>query len=166
MRAAPPSDETVRLSIPALLFQEGRDGLGKPLLHIDDGTVLVERQHLDFAPQNVRRFHHVSLRSGEGSHRRISNWQGVSQWVNRCRCGPRASAAHVRCSPKATVSHQNASVVKGPGCVERGRYEGIVSAMPVSRSWSTNLKRTGSLTAQTHPGASARIDLNARYPSA
>ena len=43
---------------------------------------------------------------------------------------------------------------------------GIVSATPVSRPWSTNLKRTGSLTAQTHPGASARIDLNAQYPSA
>ena len=57
-------------------------------------------------------------------------------------------------------------VVKAQAVWKGVGMRGIVSATPVSRSWSTNLKRTGSLTAQTHPGASARIDLNARYPSA
>src|SRR5438876_820400 len=67
VRATPPGDETVRLSIPALPLQEGCDGLGEPLLHIDDGAVLVERQHLDFAPQDAKRFRHVLLPARERS---------------------------------------------------------------------------------------------------
>ena len=35
----------------------------------------------------------------------------------------------------------------------------IVSETPVSRSWSADLRKIGSLTAQTLPGASAGIDL-------
>jgi hypothetical protein len=50
MRAAPPSNKIVRLSIPTLLLQEGRHNLSKPFLHINDGAVLVKRQHFDFAP--------------------------------------------------------------------------------------------------------------------
>src|SRR5712691_1913161 len=60
MRAAPPRDETVRIAVPPLLFQERRDRLGEPLLHVDKGTVLVEHQRIDFLPQDVGRFHHVS----------------------------------------------------------------------------------------------------------
>ena len=39
----------------------------------------------------------------------------------------------------------------GPACVERGLYGAIASATPVSRSWSTDLNRTGSLTAADAP---------------
>jgi hypothetical protein len=53
MRATPPGNEIIRLSIPALLFQERRHGLGKPFLHINDGAVLVKRQHFDFAPSAI-----------------------------------------------------------------------------------------------------------------
>ena len=47
-----------------------------------------------------------------------------------------------------------------------GGMSGIVSATPVSRSWSTGLNRTGSLTAPDAPWGVWGIDLNARYPSA
>jgi hypothetical protein len=39
----------------------------------------------------------------------------------------------------------------GPGCVERGSMRAIVSATSISRSWSTDLSRIGSLTTQTLP---------------
>src|SRR5262249_17166609 len=65
MRAPPPSDETVRLSIPAFPRQERRDSLSKSFLHIDDGAVLVEREYFDFALQDVGRFHRVSLQLRE-----------------------------------------------------------------------------------------------------
>jgi hypothetical protein len=58
MRAAPPGNEIVRFSIPALLLQERRHGLSKACLHIDNGAVLVERQHFNFALQNVRHITH------------------------------------------------------------------------------------------------------------
>ena len=47
MRAPPPGDEPVRLAAPALLFEQGRDRLDQPFPHVDNGTVLVERQRLD-----------------------------------------------------------------------------------------------------------------------
>src|SRR5262249_61797564 len=53
MRAAPPGDEAVRLAVPTLTLEERRDGLGQPLLHIDDGAVLVERQRLDLASEHL-----------------------------------------------------------------------------------------------------------------
>ena len=57
VRAAPPGDEAVRLAMPPFAFQEGRHGLGEPLLHVDDGPVQVERQRLDLALQHARSFH-------------------------------------------------------------------------------------------------------------
>ena len=57
-------------------------------------------------------------------------------------------------------------VAKGPGCVERGSMRAIVSATSISRSWSTDLSRIGSLTTQTLPRASAGIYLDAQHPSA
>jgi hypothetical protein len=42
----------------------------------------------------------------------------------------------------------------------------IVSATSISRSWSTDLSRIGSLTTQTLPKASAGIYLDAQHPSA
>jgi hypothetical protein len=57
--AAPPGDEAVRLAVPALAFEKGRDRLGEPLLHIDDGAVLIEGQRLDFASEDLGRFHDV-----------------------------------------------------------------------------------------------------------
>src|SRR5215472_13740596 len=51
--------------MPALPLQERRDGLREPFLHIDDGAVLVEREYFDFAPQDVGRFHRVSLQLRE-----------------------------------------------------------------------------------------------------
>src|SRR5262245_7738897 len=62
MRATPPGNEIIRLSIPALLSEEGRYGFSKSFLHINDGPVLVKRQHFDFAPKNVMHFPHGSLR--------------------------------------------------------------------------------------------------------
>jgi hypothetical protein len=50
--ASPPGDEAVRLSAPAFPLQEGRDGFGEALLHVDDGAVLVESQRFDFAPED------------------------------------------------------------------------------------------------------------------
>ncbi len=40
--------------------------LREPFLHIDDGTVLIEREDFDFAPQDVGRLRHVSLLMREG----------------------------------------------------------------------------------------------------
>src|SRR5271167_2018402 len=59
--AAPPGDEAVRLARPALLFEKRRDGCGEPLLHVDDGAVLVECQRLDLAPEDFRLFHVASM---------------------------------------------------------------------------------------------------------
>jgi hypothetical protein len=44
-----------------------------------------------------------------------------------------------------------AEVAFGPGCVERGSMRAIVTATSISRSWSTDLSRIGSLTTQTLP---------------
>ena len=52
---------------------------------------------------------------------------------------------------KRTFDCSAISVAKGPACVERGLYGAIASATPVSRSWSTDLNRTGSLTAADAP---------------
>jgi hypothetical protein len=57
VRAAPPGDETMRLAVPTLALEERRDGVGEPLLHIDDGAVLVERQRLDLASEHLGRYH-------------------------------------------------------------------------------------------------------------
>src|SRR6516165_11698797 len=88
MRAPPPSDETVRLSIPAFPLQERRDSLSKSFLHIDDGAVLVEREYFDFAPQDIGRFHRVSLQlrealticgmSARGQSRRLGGFGAIS----------------------------------------------------------------------------------------
>ena len=51
--ASPPGNEIIRLSVPALPLQERRDGLSKPLLHIDDGAVLVESEGFYLAPQDI-----------------------------------------------------------------------------------------------------------------
>ena len=51
--AAPPGNEIIGFSIPAFPFQERRDGLSKPLLHIDDGAVLVEGEDFYFTPQDI-----------------------------------------------------------------------------------------------------------------
>src|SRR5215470_13992373 len=51
--------------MPAFPLQERRDSLSKSFLHIDDGAVLVEREYFDFAPQDVGRFHRVSLQLRE-----------------------------------------------------------------------------------------------------
>ena len=61
--APPPGDEAVRLAVPAFRLQEGRRGLGEPLLHVDDGAVLVERQYFDLALQDVAYGRHVFLRA-------------------------------------------------------------------------------------------------------
>src|SRR6516165_1527203 len=65
--AAPPSNEIIRLSAPALPFQERRDGLSKPLLHIDDGAVLVEGEDFYLPPQDIKRLNHTLLHASEAS---------------------------------------------------------------------------------------------------
>ena len=57
VRAPPPRHEAVGRAVPALLLQERRDGLGQPLLHVDDGAVLVEGQRLDLALEDLEAFH-------------------------------------------------------------------------------------------------------------
>ena len=57
VRAAPPGDEAVGVALPALPLQKRRDGLGQALLHVDDGAVLVERQRLDLASEDLEVFH-------------------------------------------------------------------------------------------------------------
>src|SRR5215831_4818520 len=59
--AAPPGDEAIRLAIPALALEKGRDRFGQPFLHVDDGAVLIERQRLDVASEKLSRFHGVCL---------------------------------------------------------------------------------------------------------
>ena len=59
MRAAPPSHEAIRVARPPLALQKGHHGLGEALLHVDDGAVLIERQGLDFASEDLGRFHDV-----------------------------------------------------------------------------------------------------------
>src|SRR5262249_50197369 len=66
MSAAPPGDEAMRLAVPTLALEERRHSLGQPLLHIDNGAVLIERQRLDLASENLVRCHGVPLRSREG----------------------------------------------------------------------------------------------------
>src|SRR5262249_62412229 len=63
--ASPPGNEIIRLSVPALPFQERRDGLSKPLLHIDDGAVLVEGEDFYLAPQDINCLNHILLHSPE-----------------------------------------------------------------------------------------------------
>src|SRR6516162_5404106 len=63
--AAPPSNEIIRLSVPALPFQERRDDLSKPLLHIDDGAVLVEGEDFYLPPQDIKRLNHILLHACE-----------------------------------------------------------------------------------------------------
>src|SRR5262249_17554399 len=69
VRAAPPGDEAIRLAVPTLALEERRDRLGQPLLHIDDGAVLIEGQRLDLASEDLGRCHGVSLCSREVSVR-------------------------------------------------------------------------------------------------
>src|SRR5262249_54282025 len=66
MRAAPPGDEAMRLAVPTLALEERRDRLGQPLLHVDDGAILIEGQRLDLASEHFGRCHGVSLRFREG----------------------------------------------------------------------------------------------------
>src|SRR5262249_12743002 len=61
VRAAPPGDEAIRLAIPALALEKGGDRFGEPLLHVDDGAVLIERERLDVASEKFSRFHGVCL---------------------------------------------------------------------------------------------------------
>src|SRR6516162_8839969 len=63
--ASPPGNEIIRLSVPALPFQERCDGLSKPLLHIDDGTVLVEGEDFYLPPQDIKRLNHILLHACE-----------------------------------------------------------------------------------------------------
>src|SRR5262245_66287856 len=66
VRAAPPGDEAIRLAVPTLALEERRDRLGQPLLHVDDGAVLIEGHRLDLASEHLRSCHDVSLQSREG----------------------------------------------------------------------------------------------------
>src|SRR5262245_40819739 len=95
MRAAPPGNKIICLSIPALLFQERCHGLSEPFLHIDDGAVLVERQYFDFAFQNVMYFAHVSLCSRKGGATADVRFGSEADM-----CSARA---HVRFAPLATA---------------------------------------------------------------
>src|SRR5215471_5416420 len=65
VRATPPGNEIIRLSVPTLPLQERRDGFSKPLLHIDDGAVLVEGEDFYLAPQNIKRMNHILLHACE-----------------------------------------------------------------------------------------------------
>src|SRR6266511_4099907 len=47
MRAAPPGDEGVGISLPPFGFQIGSGDLGEPGLHVDDGSILIEHADLD-----------------------------------------------------------------------------------------------------------------------
>jgi hypothetical protein len=49
VRAAPPGDEAAGLALPAFALEERPRRLGEPLLHVDDGPVLVEGERPDFA---------------------------------------------------------------------------------------------------------------------
>jgi hypothetical protein len=64
--AAPPGDEAVRLAVPLLAFEKGRDRLGEPFLHIDDGAVLIEDQRLDVASEHLGCLHDVVKQAKPG----------------------------------------------------------------------------------------------------
>src|SRR5262245_6127688 len=57
VRAPPPGDEAVGITAPALLLQKRRDRLPQARLHVDNGAVLIEDQHLDLALEDVGAFH-------------------------------------------------------------------------------------------------------------
>ena len=52
--APPPGDEAVRRSIPTFIFQKWLDHRSEALLHVDNGSVLVEYQPLDFTLEDFR----------------------------------------------------------------------------------------------------------------
>ncbi len=53
VRAPPPRDKARRIAGPSLSLEKRRRGFGQAALHIDDRAVLIERQCLDFAFQNL-----------------------------------------------------------------------------------------------------------------
>ena len=59
--ASPPGDEAIGIALPTLFLQKWRDRLAQALLHVDNGAVLIEDQHLDLALEDVRAFHALSL---------------------------------------------------------------------------------------------------------
>src|SRR5215813_10444100 len=94
--ASPPGNEVIRLSVPALPLQERRDGLSKPMLHIDDGAVLVEGEDFYLAPQDIKRLNHILLHSPEsrrGRKQRHHDFLGAavtSSWQHKSG-GPKRS---------------------------------------------------------------------------
>jgi hypothetical protein len=61
VRASPPSDEAIGIAAPTLFLQKWRDRLPQAFLHVDNGAVLIEDQHLDLALEDVRAFHALAL---------------------------------------------------------------------------------------------------------
>src|SRR5262245_28367477 len=114
MRATPPGNEIIRLSIPALSSQEGRYGFSKSFLHINDGPVLVNRQHFDFAPQNVMHFPHGSLRLRTDAQRTRSMQHNIA-YLEDVRFGSQADMCsaqrHVRFTPNSNRESKHPQTV-------------------------------------------------------
>jgi len=57
MRASPPGDKGVGISLPAFRLQKGFCYLGKPRLHVYDRSILIEHTNLDRVFENVSNLH-------------------------------------------------------------------------------------------------------------
>ena len=130
MRSSPPGDEAARLAVPAFLLQEGRHRFGEALLHVDDGSVLVERERLDLALENARLLHRRSLRR-LAMLVRLHEAEDVPSGSSRRTPCHKAYAAALRKSsrPRKEVGRKRLNVLDAEACVEmlRGLERRLVS---------------------------------------